>query len=114
MKHHESRHYPEDAPVRVASVWAIPMVLRELGADPVEVLAEADIDTTTFDNPDNLISFSARSHLFRHCVLRTGCGHCGLLVGQQGGLHSLGLIGLQARQASDVGTALRQLVRRLD
>ena len=111
MDQQESRHWAGDTPVRVASVWAIPTVLRKLGADPDKVLAEVGLDTTTFDNPDNLISFAARSRLISHCVARTGCGHFGLLVGQEGGLHSLGLVGLLARQAPDVGTALQHIVR---
>ena len=41
----------------------------------------------------------------------TGCQHFGLLVGQQGGLHSLGLVGLLVKYSPDVGTALRSLVR---
>jgi AraC-like DNA-binding protein len=47
----------------------------------------------------------------RHCVARTGCGHFGLLVGQRAGLGSLGLVGLLAKYESDVGAALRSLVR---
>lgn len=92
---------------------ALPAVLRSLGADPAEVLAEAGFDLKLFDDPDNLVSYAARSHLIAHCVARTGCQHLGLLVGQQGGLHSLGLMGLLVKYSPDVGTALRSLVRNL-
>jgi AraC-like DNA-binding protein len=44
-------------------------------------------------------------------VEKTGCRHLGLLIGQQGGLHSLGLVGLLVKYSPDVGTALRSLVR---
>jgi AraC-like DNA-binding protein len=44
-------------------------------------------------------------------VEATGCRHLGLLVGQQGGLHSLGLVGLLVKYSPDIGTALRSLVR---
>ena len=40
----------------------------------------------------------------------TGCQHFGLMVGQQGGLHSIGLVGLVVRYSPDVETALRKLV----
>jgi AraC-like DNA-binding protein len=90
---------------------ALPSVLRSLGADPAQVVAEAGLDLALFDNPDNLISYAARGRLVNHCVTRTGCQHFGLLLGQQGGLHSLGLMGLLVKYSPDVGTALRSLVR---
>jgi AraC-like DNA-binding protein len=75
------------------------------------VLAEAGIAPALFDDPDNRISYVGRSRLISLCVARTGCRHFGLLVGQQGGLHSLGLVGLLVKYSPDVGTALRSLVR---
>lgn len=86
-------------------------MLRRLGVDPSAVLAEAGIDSTLFDNPDNRISLAARGRLFSRCVAATGCRHFGLLVGQQARLNSLGLVGLLAKYSPDVGTALRSLVR---
>jgi AraC-like DNA-binding protein len=97
--------------VRIGGSLAIPAVLASLGANPAEVLAEAGFDLALFDDPDNLISFAARTHLANHCVARTGCRHFGLLVGQQLGLDSLGLVGLLVKYSPDVGTALRSLVR---
>lgn len=103
----------ETEAVRIAGALAIPSVLRSLGADPVSVLAEAEVDISLFDNPDNLISFARRSRLIKHCVERTGCAHFGLLVGAQSGLDSLGVVGLLMKYAPDVGTALANLVRHL-
>jgi len=102
-----------DATVRIGVATAIPAVLRSLGANPAEVLAEAGFDAKLFDDPDNLISFIARSRLVSHCVAKTGCHHFGLLVGQQGGLHSFGLVGLLMKYSPDVNTALRSFVRYL-
>jgi hypothetical protein len=102
---------PADATVRIGTAWAIPDVLRSLGADPAEVLAKAGMDLALFSDPDNLISFSARGSLIRVCVDATGCRHFGLLIGQQGGLHSLGLVGLLAKNSVDVATAIQSLVR---
>jgi AraC-like DNA-binding protein len=96
--------------VRIGGALAIPVVLRSLGADPNEVLAEAGFDPELFDDPDSLVSYAARGLLLDHCVTRTGCRHFGLLVGQQGGLHSLGLVGLLVKYSPDVETALRSLV----
>jgi len=106
-----TRFPPADATVRVGSVWAIPELLRELGAEPLDVLKEAGLEPTIFDDRQNLISLSARGRLFEHCVKATGCRHFGLLVGQRGGLHTIGLVGLLVKNSPDVGTALRNLVR---
>jgi AraC-like DNA-binding protein len=92
---------------------AIPAVLRDLGADPAAVTAEAGLDLELFDDPDNLISYAARGRLLRRCVAATGCEHFGLLLGQRGSLSSLGLVGFLVQHSPDVGTALRNLVRYL-
>jgi len=102
---------PTEAMLRVGPTMGLPAVLRSLGADPAEVLTEAGFDTRLFDDPDNVMSYTARGRLLAHCVERTHCPHLGLLVGQHGGLHSLGLIGLLVKYSPDVGTALRNLVR---
>ena len=111
MSKRTARQEPAEAMVRVGTVMALPEVLRRLGANPRDVLSEAGFDVGLFDDPDNLITFKARGRLIAHCVARTGCQHFGLLVGQPGGLHSLGLIGLLAKFSPDVGTALNNLVR---
>jgi AraC-like DNA-binding protein len=104
-------HASEEPTVRIGPALAIPGVLRRLGADPAKVLAEAGVDIALFDDPENLISYAARGRLLSHCVAATGCRHFGLLLCQQGGLHTLGLVGLLVKYSPDVGTALRNLVR---
>jgi len=89
---------------------AITAVLRDFGIDPLEVLVEAGIAPQVFDDPDNLITYRARGRLMTRSVVRTGCPHFGLLVGQRMNLQALGLVGLLARNAPDVGSALRSLV----
>lgn len=97
--------------LRIGGTLALPNVLRSLGANPAELLAEIGLDLALFDDPNNVISYATRDELLFRCVARTGCQHLGLLVGQQAGLHSLGLLGLLARYSPDVGTALRNLTR---
>ena len=104
-------HGRGEATLRIGGTLALPAVLRSLGANPAEMLAEVGFDRKLFDDPDNQVSYAARGHLLAHCVERTGCRHLGLLVGQQGGLHSLGLVGLLVKYSPDVGAALRSLVR---
>ena len=97
------------ATVRVATVQVIPALLRDFGLDPAAVIREAGLAPELFDDPDNLLGYKARGRLLAHCARRTGCPHFGLLVGERGGLHSLGLVGLLAKNSADVGTALRNL-----
>ncbi len=102
---------PRDPIIRIGAVAGVPGVIRSLGLDPAQVLAEAGFDLSLFDDPNNPISFAARSRLIARCAALTDCPHFGLLVGAQGGLQSLGLVGLFAEYSPDVGTALRSLVR---
>ena len=106
-----TRRRQELATVRVSGFAGLPAVLRSLGVDPAEMLAEVGIEPSLFDDPDNLMGYAARGRLIRHCVARTGCPHLGLLVGQQGQLRDLGLVGLLAKYSPDVGAALHCLVR---
>jgi len=96
--------------VRIAPIVALPSVLRDLHADPKQLLAEAGFDLALFDDPDNPISVAARGHLLAHCAARTGCPHLGLLIVKQAGLNSLGLVGMLVKYSPDVATALRDLV----
>jgi len=111
MAHDRKKSTRPEAELRIGATMALPAVLRGLGADPAAVLAEVGSDLRLFDDPDNRISYAARGRLLVHCAARTGCPHLGLLVGQQAGLHSLGLVGLLVKYSSDVGTALRSLTR---
>jgi AraC-like DNA-binding protein len=101
---------PTEGTVRVATFQALPAVLRGLGVNPAEVLAEVGLDLELFEIPDNRISLAARGRLLGHCVARTGCHHLGLLLGQRGGLRSFGLVGSLMKHAPNVRTALRSLV----
>jgi AraC-like DNA-binding protein len=103
------RHASHPATAHISGVAAIPAVLESLGASPAELFADADIDLALFDDPENLISLADLGRLVKLCVARTGCQHFGLLVGQRGGLQSLGLVGLVVRFSPDVATALRRL-----
>ena len=100
----------EGATVRVATIQPIPALLLEFGLDPAAVVQEAGLAPGLFDDPDNLLTYKARGRLLAHCAHRTGCPHFGLLVGERGGLHSLGLVGLLAKNSPDVETALRNVV----
>ncbi len=102
-----------DSTVRMGTALAIPAVLRRLGANPEALLAELGYDLKLFDDAEKRIGLAAHNRIFQHCATRTACPHFGLLVGQQEGLHSLGLMGLLVKYSPDVGTALRNLLHHL-
>ncbi len=109
----QSGHGQKAAPatLRIGATMGVPEVLRDLGADPVQVLAELGVDLELFNNPNNRISFLKRGRLMAHCADRTACPHFGLLVGKKSGLNSFGLVGLLAKNSPNVGSALRSLMR---
>lgn len=104
-------HRPAEAMIRIGTVMGVPQALRSLGLDPGEVLSEGGFDPKVFDDPDNLVSFDTRSQLVGFCAAKAKCEHFGLLLAQQTGLSSLGLVGLLMRYSEDVGTALNNLAR---
>ena len=104
-------HNTPEPMLRIGATMGVPAALRSLGLEPNEILLEGGFDPGLFDDPDNVISFSARGRLMAHCTARAKCEHFGLLVGQHSGLHSLGLVGLLMKYSPDVETALNNLVR---
>ncbi len=99
--------------LRVGPLISVPQVLRKLGADPAEIVAGVDLDLSLFDDPENTIPFATMGRLLKWCAACTRCPHFGLLIGQQGGASSLGLIGFLVQHSPDVGTALRNLILHL-
>ncbi len=98
-----------EANVRVSGVVSLPIVLEQLNADPVAVFAKARVSLSLFDDPTNLLPIAAVGRLVKESVAATGCEHFGLLVGQNGGPQSFGVIGLLARYSPDVRTALQRM-----
>ena len=96
--------------IRVAPLCAVPDLLRSFRLEPAEVFAGTGLDPAVLDDPDNPIAFASAAQLICNCVAKTGCEHFGLLLGQQNGPTTLGLIGLFMQQSVDVGSALRSVV----
>ena len=99
--------------VRVGTLLPMADILLGMGVDPNELLAAEGVDPKVFDEPDNQIPLTVHNRLIALAVVRSGCPHIGLLVGQRDGLHSIGLAGLLVRYSPDVETALRSFVRYL-
>ena len=102
-----------DGTLRIGPLIPLPRVLREIAVDPIDVMREAGIDPALFEDPENTISFATMGRLLSLCVARSGCPHFGLLVGRQGGISSLGIVGLLSQHLPDVRTALRNIILHL-
>ncbi|MGU3362937.1 AraC family transcriptional regulator [Methylobacterium sp. M6A4_1b] len=87
---------------------AIDRTLRDLGADPVGLLAELRLDPSLLDGGE-LVPYADLGRLISLGAGRTKCPHLGLLVGQCDTLESMGQLGLLMRHSGSVGDALRAL-----
>ncbi|HET9701397.1 MAG TPA: AraC family transcriptional regulator [Burkholderiales bacterium] len=102
-----------DGMLRVGVLAELPPVLRRLGHDHERVLRDLDLPSDFLDDPERTLPFRLAGVLVERCARLTGCPHIGLLVGQRGGLDTVGVVGLLARHTPDVGSALRCIVQYL-
>jgi AraC-like DNA-binding protein len=100
----------EEASQRVGPLVEVPGLLREFGADPAEVARGAGIDQVALDSPESRIPYLSTGRLLRECVVKTGCQHFALLVGQRIRLAHLGLPGQLMRHSQTLGAAFRTFV----
>jgi AraC-like DNA-binding protein len=100
----------EEASQLVGLFAEIPVLLRELGTDPAEVASSAGLDTDALDSLENRIPFVATGRLLHECVVKTGCQHFALLLGQRTRLSHLGLPGQLVRHSPTLGAAIRTFV----
>jgi AraC-like DNA-binding protein len=107
ISEHFSSDENEETSQRVTVLAEIPGLLRELGADPTDVLSRAGLEPDALDTVENRISFLAGGRLLYECVVKTGCRHFSLLLGQRNRLSHLGLLGRLVRHAPTLGDAIR-------
>lgn len=100
--------------VRVASIASVPALLRDMGVDPIRLLESVGLDPRAFEDPENPIALVDAGRLLDACAQSTGCPHFGLLVGQRGGVASLGLVGALMEHSPTVDAALRSLILHLN
>lgn len=71
-----------------------------------EVLAELQLPSDTFDDPENVLPFPVVGQLLDRCRQRTGLADVGLRIGHLAGASSLGAVGYLAQSSADVRSAL--------
>lgn len=90
---------------------AVPTVLQQLGHDPRPVLHSVGLSLKVLSNPDAHMPIAKVGKLLSVCAEVSSCPHFGLLVGQHVTTSALGVLGLMIQNATDVETALTNLVR---
>ena len=94
---------------RIGVLVHVPELLRELGQDPIEVLATAGLTPDRLLRPDESLTFVEADKLLTACVDATHCQHFGLLVGQRSTTDSPGLVGQLMRTAPTLKDAILDL-----
>jgi len=97
----------EQASQRVGPFAEIPRLVRELGANPAEILDSVGLDVDALEGVENRVPFVAVGRLLHQCAVKTGCQHFALLLGQRARLSHLGLPGQLVRCSPTLNTAIR-------
>jgi AraC-like DNA-binding protein len=94
---------------RVGGFTELPALIRQLGAEPSEVLGAVGLDEAALADPDGRVSYSAFVRVLSYAAQRTQCPHFGLLVGRMFSLARLGVLGDLVRYSGTVRQALEAL-----
>jgi AraC-like DNA-binding protein len=107
-------HWPaatrEPATRLLGALTDVPGLVRQLGADPAIVLADAGIDAGALDDASERIPYTDLARLLAAAAARTGCPHFGLLAGGAWRLAHLGATGELIRNARTVGEGMEEFV----
>ena len=98
---------PEEWMQRVGAFTGLPGLVRELGGEPVSILAQAGLSVDALRDPDDRVPYAAIGQVLREAALRTRCPHLGLLVGRMWSLSDVGLTGEVVLNSRTVGEGLR-------
>lgn len=97
--------------VLLSAFRGLPGLLERFGVPAEDVLRQYGLTQEQLDDPERTGSFMELSRLLSYCVLRTGCGHFGLLLSRSFSLRSLGIIGRLALHSPTVETSLDGMVK---
>ncbi|AUB80657.1 AraC family transcriptional regulator ligand-binding domain-containing protein [Candidatus Thiodictyon syntrophicum] len=97
----------------MAPLLLLPDLLTEMGLAAGPVITAAGIDPRLFDDAENTIPFRDLGRLLAHCATLAACPHLGLLIGRRAGLDALGQVAPLVRNAPDLGSGLRTMMRYL-
>jgi AraC-like DNA-binding protein len=91
---------PQMYKVRAIVLNGFEELVRRLGANPLALLHESNIDPFILENPDALIPASVFSSLLEKTAEVTGCNHFGLLLSKQRNLNAFGGVVVRLMESS--------------
>ncbi len=97
--------------VRLAPLRSIAGLMREMGHDPAQTLAECGLEASALDDPRRTAPLHVAAALIQRAAWTTGRKDFGLLIGQRFEIADLGLLGQLMWRAHTVGQALHDLLR---
>lgn len=95
---------------RVGAFTRLPALIRQLGTEPVTMLARAGITCEAIADPENRVPYQALVTLLCEAAQKTACPHIGLLLGRTWHLGDVGMVGEAVRHSPSVGRALQTLI----
>lgn len=95
---------------RVGAFARLPALIRQLGTEPVTMLARAGITCEAIADPENRVPYKALVTLLHEAAHETACPHIGLLLGRTAHLADLGVVGEAVRHSPSVIRALQTLI----
>ena len=87
---------------RVGAFARLPALIRQLGAEPVTMLARAGITCEAIADPENRVPYQALVTLLHEAAHETACPHIGLLLGRTWHLGDVGVVGEAVRHSPSV------------
>lgn len=99
--------------LRAGALQGFRPLARELGLDPDALLRAVGLRPAGLDDPDQRLAYAAVALLLEETARRSGVADVGLRLAAAHRLDFLGVIGVLARQAPDVGSALREIIGHL-
>lgn len=102
-----------DALVRASGLRGYPAMMRDMGFDPVPLLARYRISEASLDGNDAMISLRAAAHLLEASAEATRCGDFGLRLSRHQSIDVLGPLSIAAMNAPTVRDGLMYVVRHL-
>lgn len=94
---------------RVGAFSALPVLIRQFGADPLPMLESVGLAEDALDAADGMVPFASLVRLLHGAAVHTRCAHFGLLAGRMWRLDDLPVVGNVMRNAPTVGEALRAM-----
>lgn len=91
--------------IRAAAFIGFIDQVRELGANPLEILQQVNVSADQLQNPDNMLSATAFVSALQIASEKTGHPDFGLRLGWRQNINMLGPVGLLARQCNTLKEA---------